>query len=296
MIIVDFSQVVLSGIQVNLGNDAKTDNPNAKGLIKHMILNFFLSFKKKFGKEYGDIVLAMDGRNYWRKSVFPHYKAGRAKAREKSALDWEFIFNTINEIKAELRENFLYKIVEVEGAEADDVIATLVKYYQTNELVNTGLIEEPQPIMIISSDGDFVQLQKYGNVKQWTPMKKKLVKPEGKVEHYIIEHICTAGDDGIPNICSADNCFVDGIRQTSFRKARLPEFFTKGIDACKDETERRNYQRNQILIDFDYIPDHINKKIIDAYTGYTIAGSKNKIMNYMIKNKMKLLMEHIGEF
>lgn len=116
-------------------------------------------------------------------------------------------------------------------------------------------------------------------------------------EKNLIKKICE-GDigDGIPNICSADNCFVDGIRQTSFKKARLPEFFKNGIDACKDENERRNFQRNQLLIDFDYIPDHINKKIVDAYTNYQIAGSKTKIMSYMMKNKMKLLLEHIGDF
>jgi hypothetical protein len=286
----------MSGIHVNLGLGARRDNPNAKGLIKHMILNSLLSYRQKYGKEYGELVLALDSRNYWRKDKFPFYKGNRKKDREKSGHDWEFIFEVINETKAELRENFPYKMIEIPAAEADDVIACITKYLQKNELTQQGLMTEPQPILIISSDGDFVQLQKYRNVRQWAPQQKKFVKPSGTIPHFIIEHICTAGDDGIPNICSPDNSFVDGIRQKSFRKDRLPEFFAKGIDACKDDTERRNYQRNQMMIDFDFIPETIYNNIIAEYTSQKPVGNKMKIMNYFIKNKMKLLIEHAGSF
>lgn len=295
-IILDFNQVFFSNIQMFFKNEAKSSNPNALGLLKHMVLSTILSYKKKFGREYGDIVIATDHIHYWRRDVFPQYKWKRKEARAKSDLDWDFIFKALETIKTELIENFPYKILRVDGAEADDIIAVMTKWWQENELERVGLLEQPQKIMIVSSDGDFVQLQKYEGVKQWAPMLKKFVKPKGKLEHYVIEHICTAGDDGIPNICSADDVFQKGVRQTSFRKNRLEEFFKYGIDACKNDEERRNFQRNQMLIDFNFIPKEIEQAIVEAYINQTPVKNKMKIYQYLVKNKMKLLIENSHEF
>lgn len=298
MILVDMSQVILSGIHANLGKEANRKNPNAKLFIKHIILNTLLSYKEKWGNEYGDIILAFDGRKYWRKEVFPYYKGQRKASREKSGLDWEFIFEVIDETKVDLRENFMYKMIEIPRAEADDVIACMVKHLQTNELKQTGIFNDsPQDILIVSSDGDFIQLQEYSGVKQWSPQTKKFVTPKTSVKEYKITHFCTASDDGIPNICSPDDVFMrEDLRQTPFKKVRLPEFFEKGIDACKNDQERRNYQRNQLLIDFHMIPDDIYNSIISEYTTQVVTGSKMKILNYLVKNQMKLLVEHVGKF
>ncbi len=297
MIIVDLSQIIMSGIHADLGKNAKRDNPNAKGLIKHMILNSLLSYRQKYSREYGTMVLAVDNRHYWRREKFPHYKGDRALKRQNDGMDWEFIFEVIEETKKELKENFPYKMIDVRGAEADDVIACLVKHLQENELVRDGLFSDvPQKILIVSSDNDFFQLQRYEYVRQWSPILKKFIKPKQSISEFKMEHICTAGDDGIPNICSPDNSFVDHIRQKAFKRDRLPEFFDKGIDACKDDTERRNFQRNQMMIDFDMIPDDIYKSIVTEYETCVVTGNKMKIMNYFIKNNMKLLLEHVGSF
>ena len=298
MIIIDFSQVVISNIQQNLKNAIKKADAETKSLIKHMILTTLLSYKKKFGKEYGQLVIALDGRDYWRKDIFSYYKGHRKRDREKSDLNWEFIYECMNEVKKDLRENFPYKIIEVHKAEGDDIIACIVKYIQDHDLIQVGIVsDEPQPVMIVSSDTDFCQLQKYANVKQWSPMQKKFVKPSVSIDEFIIEHICT-GDagDGIPNICSADNCIFDKIRQSSFKKARLIDFINKKTDACISEEEKRNYQRNERLIDFEFIPKEMYDAIINEYVSQTPTGSKQRIFNYLVKNRMRQLLENAGDF
>jgi hypothetical protein len=298
MIAVDFHQVVISNLQMQMKGKANRGNPEAKSLIFHMILTTLLSYKKKFGKEYGQIVIATDSKKYWRKEVFPLYKGHRKRDREKSDVDWDFIFECMNEVKADLRENFPYKVIEVEGAEADDTIACLAKYSQDNELVQVGILDgEPQPMMIVSSDTDFMQLQKYPNVKQWSPMQKKMIKPTTTLKEFVVAHICQ-GDagDGIPNICSPEDSLFEKIRQKSFKTARLPEFLNKGIEACANEDERRRYQLNERLIDFEFIPERIYNDIINEYESQKVQGSKTKVFNYLVKNRMRHLLENAGDF
>lgn len=298
MIAVDFHQVVISNLQMQMKGQAHRGNPEAKSLIMHMILTTLLSYKKKFGKEYGQIVIATDSKKYWRKEVFPLYKGHRKRDREKSDVDWEFIFECMNEAKAALREYFPYKLLEVEGAEADDTIACLAKYSQDNNLIQVGILDsEPEPFMVVSSDTDFMQLQKYSNVRQWSPMQKKMLKPSTTLKEFVVEHVCT-GDagDGIPNICSPENSLFDKIRQKPFKKARLEDFLNKGIDACINEDEKRRYQLNERLIDFEYIPQRIYDAVINEYEMQNPKGGKQTVFNFLLKNRMKHLMENAGDF
>lgn len=295
MLLIDFSQVILSSIMINLKNEAKSSNPDGKSLIKHVFFSQLLSYKKMF--KDSEVVLCCDDKNYWRRDYFPYYKGDRKEAREKSDLDWSFIFETIDELKQDIREYFPYKLIQVPKCEADDIIACVTKYHQENDLVQDGLFDnEPKPIVIISADGDYVQLQKYKNVKQWSPMQKKMVKPKVPLNEYIMEHIVKAGDDGIPNILSEDTAIVEHTRQKPVRREFLNKFIKDGINACENEEQRRNFVRNRTLVDFDYIPDNINKNIIDEYTSYNVKGSKNKIMTYLVKHKMKHLLENLGDF
>lgn len=297
MIILDYSQIALSNI-LPFQNDIKRQSPEEiKNLIRHTTLSTIKSYKKRYGREYGEMVIACDGKTYWRKDVFPHYKAGRKKAREKSDLDWGLIFDTLAELRQDLIDNFPYKVVNVDGAEADDVIAVLAKWTQDNQLIQEGLFEEPQKVLIVSSDKDFIQLQKYKNVRQWSPMQKKFVQGTQKeVFEYTITHIVKAGDDGIPNILSPDDVFVSGERQKPFPSKRLPEFFEKGIDACLNESERRNYQRNQLLVNFEFIPENIANSVISSYASATPKGDKNKVMEYLIKHQCRLLLDDLEDF
>lgn len=301
MIVIDFSQVVISNAQVQLGKELKSPNPDVKNLIKHMFFSSVLTYKKMFPNA-GQVVVACDGREYWRKTYFPYYKGHRKLHRDADTIDWDFLYKCMDEIKDDLREHFPYKVIQIANAEADDIIAVLAKYTQSEELVSEGLFDgEPQPFVIISTDNDFGQLQKYKNVKQYAPMKKKMVTNANPYE-YVIEHICE-GDagDNVPNICTPDSWAkerTEGLstRAKSFMKSRQRDFVLKGIDACANEQERAHWKRNQMLVDFDYIPTSVSETIIHTYKTTEVKGSKTKIMSYLIKNRMKLLMQSLGEF
>jgi hypothetical protein len=296
-ILVDFSQLAMAGIMqfqhdLKNGSDDKIVN-----LIRHVVLNSLQHNKKKFQAVYGDIVICADGRNYWRKGPFPQYKANRAKNRDASDINWKLVFDTLSKIRDELRDNFPYRVVCVEGAEADDVIGVLTEFYQEEELKTTGLVEEPQPILILTSDQDNFQLHKHKNVKQFSPMHKKFVKPEYGASKALIDKICM-GDtgDGIPNIMSPDDVFVSGGRQKPFKKARLEDFYARGIDACANDTERRNFQRNELLVSYDKIPADLQTQIINTYKAQTPVRSPKKIMDYLVANKCRNLLDNIEDF
>ena len=297
MILVDYSQVALSAI-LTFQRELKGTDSEVKNLIRHVTLSTLKSYKKKYGKEYGELVICCDGRKYWRREVFEHYKAGRKKARDKSDLDWTLIFDTLNEMRQDIAEHFPYRVIHVDRAEADDIIATMTKWAQTNDLVMQGLVEEPQKILILSSDGDFKQLQQLGDVKQWSPMQKKFVTgTQREIIEKKIEHIIK-GDagDGVPNILSKDDVFVTGERQKPVSAKRLQEFMKNGFIACKNDEERRNWQRNATLVDFDFIPEDVRQTIIDTYINNKPKGDKMSVMNYLIQHRCRLLLDEIEDF
>jgi hypothetical protein len=297
MILVDYSQVALSAI-LTFQRELKGTESEVKNLIRHVTLSTIKSYKKKYGKEYGQIVICCDGRKYWRRDFFQQYKAGRKKARDASDLNWTLIFDTLSEMRDDLSKHFPYKVMHLERCEADDVIAALTKWAQENELVTEGLIEESQKILILSSDKDFKQLQLYPNVKQWSPMQKKYVTAsQREIIEYKIEHI-VKGDagDGIPNILSKDDVFVTGERQKPMSAKRLQEFIDNGFIACKNDDERRNWQRNTVLVDFDHIPDDVRSEIVNTYINTKPIGDKMAIMNYLIEHRCRLLLDELEDF
>ena len=200
------------------------------------------------------------------------------------------IFDTLSKVRAEIKENFPYKVMHFENTEADDIIAALVLLTQT-----VGRHEEN---LIISSDKDFKQLHLYNNVKQWSPIQKKMViSKHAEVRKQIVEHI-VKGDtgDGIPNILSADDIFVNGGRQKPVTAKRLNEFFTDGIDACRTPEERANWHRNQKLVDFNYIPEEIVDQIQKEYDELKPNGDKMTIMNYLMENRCRNLLDELEDF
>jgi hypothetical protein len=297
MILIDYSQVALAAI-LTFQHDLKSgDQDKVINLIRHVTLSTIKSYKKKYGKEYGQIVLCCDGRKYWRRDVFAHYKANRKKSRDASDLPWTLIFDTLSQMRDDLAENFPYKVVHVDRAEADDVIAVLTKWLQTNELHEEGLVTEPQKVLILSSDHDFIQLQKFPGVVQWSPNTKKYVKATKKELHEkYITHIVKASDDGIPNILSADDVFVKGERQKAVSQKRLDEFLEKGFDACRDDNERRNWHRNERLISFEHIPQDVTDAIVETYLNSNPKNDKMKVMKYLMDHRCRLLMNEIEDF
>jgi len=281
MIIMDMNQITLASLMMHL-NMTKTDEPD-ENMVRHMILNSIRMYRSQFNKEYGEIVLTYDSKHYWRRDFFPNYKAGRRKGREKDSRDWDLIFGVLNKIKAEFKENLPYKYLEVYGAEADDIIATLCK--------NLG---NANKVMIVSGDKDFIQLQKYPNVSQYSPILKKYVNGHDPVT-YIKEHILK-GDtsDGVPNVLSPDNTFVDGMRQRPLGKKKIENWLDIDINDLQDEV-KRNYQRNDTLINLDKIPAELEKEIMVEFDGAP-CGDRSKLLNYFVQSRLKNLMSDIGEF
>jgi len=257
-----------------------------ENMVRHMVLNSLRSYRQKFSDEYGELVIACDNTNIWRKKVFPYYKANRKKNQEKSELDWKSIFDCMGKIRSELKEFFPYKVVDIESAEADDVIATLVENFSEFN---------PEDILILSGDKDFIQLHKYSNVKQYNPVMKKWIKHDDPIQ-YLNEHILKGDSgDGVPNVLSNDNCFVVGERQKPLTQKKIDQLLSDGLPTKLDHPLYRNYKRNQQLIDLSFVPDDIRKKVIDSYNSQE-DRSRDKMFNYFMANKLKNLMEHIQEF
>ena len=287
MILVDMSQISLASMMMHL-NMNKTTKPD-EGMVRHMILNSLRMYRMRFKEEYGELVLCFDSRHYWRRDHFPNYKAGRKKSREDSNLDWDAIFSCLNDIKQELKDYFPYKHVEVYGAEADDIIAALC----------LELEYDNGKTLILSGDKDFIQLHRFTNVSQYSPITKKMINGHDPYQ-YLDEHILR-GDatDGIPNVLSPDNTFVDGLRQKPLGKKKIAEWtgeILMPVEMAIPQGEvKRNFQRNQQLIDLSKAPEEIFLACIREYHDAP-DGDRSKLLNYFTQKRLKNLTESIGEF
>ena len=282
MILVDFNQIALSNIFVQKLNE--------ENMIRHMILNSLRMYNAKYRREFGNMVICCDAGNTWRKQYFPYYKANRKKNRDSSDLDFNEIFRILNMVRDEISQNLPYKLIQIDGCEADDVIASLV--------METQEFGKDEKVMIISSDKDFIQLQKYGNVSQFSPMQKKVVTDKNP-RMYLFEHVIK-GDtgDGIPNILSTDDTLVtEGKRQTPVSKKKIEHWLENAEDlkSVMDDDTYRNYQRNKTLIDLTEIPVDVREKIINTFES-TKVPMKMKVLNYLIKKRCNLLIDSVEEF
>jgi hypothetical protein len=255
-------------------------------LIRHLVLNILRGHIKNFKREFGNnVVLCCDNRTYWRKEIFPYYKAGRKKTREKSDLDWKLIFDILGNLKNELKENFPYKVLDVEGAEADDIIGTLTPLYAPHE-----------KILILSSDNDFLQLQVYGdNVKQYNPAQKKYIKSPNPLLELKEKIIRGDKGDGIPNILSASDCFVTETRQKAISKGILDKYLKEDFETTEDATAKHGFSRNQLLIDLTKIPSDVKSRIVNSYEELKPAP-RSKLLNYFMEKNLRNLMGDIEDF
>ena len=274
------NQIAVANLMMNLKmNNSKTVD---ESMVRHMILNSIRMYRKEHHDEYGEVVLTWDSKHSWRRDYYPEYKAGRRKGREESDLNWDDIFGTLNKIRNEIKENFPYKYLEVFGAEADDIIGFLCEE------------NRDEKILIISGDKDFIQLQKYPNVTQWSPITKKQVNGFDPTI-YLKEHILK-GDtsDGVPNVLSPDNTFVDGLRQRPLSRKKIQSWLIGGGSDWNDEV-KRNFQRNSTLIDLTKTPEELKNQIRLEYNNAP-HGDRSKLLNYFMQNKLKELTENIGDF
>ncbi len=279
MILLDYSQTVIgSFMAMGRGKPVVEED-----LLRHTILNTIRMFRNQFSKEFGEMVICCDGKDNWRKKVFPEYKANRRKNREEDATDWKTLFELLHEMRDDISKYFPYKVMHVDEAEADDIIAVIVR----------ELSEEPT--LIVSSDKDFIQLQKFDNVKQWSPLQKKFVVGD-PVESLYDKTIRGDTGDGVPNILSSDDTFIiEGKRQTPITKKKLDLWRGKFPEEFCNESMLRNYHRNKTLVDLDETPKSICINIINQYQSQEV-GDRSQLLNYFVDKKLKNLMEVIEEF
>jgi len=277
MILIDYNAIAISNVVAG-GIDVE------ENMVRHMILNSIRMHRANHKEQYGEVVICCDGGNNWRKEYFPQYKHKRKSARKESTMDWTELFRITNMVLEEIKVNFPWKVVEVNDCEADDIIGELVR--------GTQEFGQHEDVMIISGDKDFAQLQKFPNVAQYSPVQKKYIKEENP--RLQIWNLVLKGDtsDGVPNVLSADNCFVDGIRQTPLRQNKIDQLI-EDPKALGHEVYR-NYTRNLNLIDLEYTPDRIKQKIQNVYSAYTVP--KQNILNYLIENRCRLLIEDLNDF
>jgi hypothetical protein len=282
MILVDYSGIAVATIAVNKVND--------ESMLRHMILNSLRMYNKKFREEYGQMILCCDGPNNWRKSYFPQYKANRRKGRDESDFDWNKAFTIMNKVRQEIAENFPYKVLHLESCEADDIIATIV--------ANTQEFGQYEEVMIVSSDGDFKQLQQYDNVKQFSPLLKKAVVDNNPKVNLIEKILSGDSGDGVPNVLSHDDTFVNGERQTPLSKKKKQAIVEDLADGelLYAASWYRNYQRNETLIDLSKTPVAIKESIIAEFNAQDPWHNKGKVFPYMVNKNMKLLIESVEEF
>jgi hypothetical protein len=277
MMILDLNQVMIANLMMQLGG--RTTASLDENLVRHMILNTIRSLNSKYRATHGELVIAADGANSWRRDVFPYYKANRRKNNDESIINWADLFKMMNLIRDEIKDNFPYAVVHIDRVEADDVIATLVHNKNTFDKV-----------LILSGDKDFNQLQTYPNVQQYDPTRKKFIECKSP-DTFLKEHVIK-GDvsDGIPNILSSDNCFVLGERQTPMTKKRMEEFM-----AMEPSKMPRNYFRNDDLINLGKIPEEYVTKILEEHEKQ-LNKPKKDLLSFFISKRLKHLTESLGDF
>lgn len=285
---IDMSQVCLATASANF-----VDQTINEDFMRHLILSTIKFNVLKHKRDYPITVCAFDNKvgGYWRRRYGYYYKKNRAKLRSKSNFDWEGYFNAMNTVLPEFIENMPYISLYLQGIEADDIIAVLTK--------RAAL--EGRPIRITSSDGDYTQLHKYPGVKQWSPMHKKFVTPKTGQAQLDLMTKLLKGDkkDGVAGIKSRSDYII-----TKLDGERAPSITTDFIMQCLEaddprtlmtEAEAKRFDENQIMINFDFIPDDISNTIIEAYDNHVVPA-RGKMYPYFVKNRLVKLLPNINDF
>ena len=223
------------------------------------------------------IIFARDGNDVWRYKIFPDYKGNRDNDCEEGGVN-----DGPGPVFKHTNENFHCKVekstvIRVDTAEADDIIAVAVDYYQK-------AIPDCE-ITIITGDHDMLQLckpgvqiynlkgKKFTNITCSNPYESKMMK-------------ILAGDPS-DNIKSA---FPRCGKGTAAKMIKDPNVFHEW--AAKHGMEQ--YNLNCYLVDFRYIPKPIQQEIIQGLekTIQIIRGNKNDINCYLkITIKMSVTLK-----
>ena len=278
-ILIDYNQVSIANLMQQPDDDVGID------LFRHMVLQSIKYYRTKFINEFGEVIICCDNKNYWRKKVFPQYKINRKRTKQYQTRDWSMVFKCLNQVREELKENFPYIVLEIISAEADDIIGVLSEHL-TDKTV------------IVSGDKDFLQLQKFDHISQYSPNRRDMIETDDAAEYKRVHILKGDPGDGVPNFLSPDNTFEDRIRQVPLSNRKIKEWSGLEPEIFCDYKMLKYYERNRKLIDLDYVPDDIKENILSDYkyqlnNGY---GDRSKLLPYFIEHRLKQLTEVIDEF
>ncbi len=278
-ILVDANQIAISHLMVQ----HKIEDGINIDRIRYSIIRVLGRIQRRFS-EFGEMILCYDDKNYWRREEFPFYKKNRKKERETSKYNWDEVFSVLNTIRDEIKESFPYRVIQVDGAEADDVIASICIFNEKRE--------KPEDILILSADKDFIQLHKYESVKQYDPIRNRWIEHENPVQ-YLQEHIIK-GDrsDGIPNILTCDDAIVTGKPQKKMSKEKITSLASMDPEDFTNFIRLRNWKRNSLLIDFTNIPQNVVDKILTTYHE-ELKCNTIKIEYFISNNIQELITEFV---
>ncbi len=223
------------------------------------------------------VVLAFDTKGSWRYELYEEYKANRKKQYGKYPLDKEGFMVALNQMISDMEEYFtnIYTI-HAKECEGDDIIAVLAKEVFTKENHN---------VIIVSGDTDLNQLIALPNVRQFNPMKNEyynVINPKKELDIKIL-----SGDksDNITPIKRGVG--VKTAEKILNREDGLDGFIAEQETELEQQTVTEKFERNKKLIDLDFIPTRIRKRILDAYNSYEIQPlDGKKVFKYFMKRKL----------
>lgn len=304
MILVDFSSIVHRKLHASISNI----RPNKKdgiyitseyiGLLQHYILESLLEIEQEFKNEFGELVICLDnaGNGYWRRDFYSEYKAQRAKARAKSDIDYKEVFIKIDQLTDHLKNNLAWKVIEVQKAEADDIMLVLAKEYSSRE-----------KILIHSPDKDMIQAQRgTDNVFQYSSLTMKWLVPENKhddMDHWLLEHVCLGdASDNVPKVVDgtifSDNflnylkeCKIDVDNPIDFKKLDRTTIITLVQNYNVYKTNRAGeYTVKDVYKDIKFGPATLEKEIKKFGSLEKFLGS-NEMYKENYERNYKLVME-----
>lgn len=285
LMIIDYNLIAISTTFATF--TPKTLDPEK---LKYVILNSLRANIKRFKLDYPDIVIAVDNGDggYWRRDIASYYKGNRKKHRDESDWDFDVIFKVVNSLKDGLVANFPYKILDIKRCEADDVAGVLVKHFHAKY----------EKIMLVSSDGDWSQLQKYNNIKQYNPVMAKQVKPKHGGPGAVLKHKIIKGDrkDGIANILSAGDSVITETKQKMITNKNYTKWMTSNNpeEFCTPEMLAR-YKENERLLDLYQVPEKYENDILEAFNNYVLP-KKSLIYPYLVTNGFSDMCNNISDF
>jgi len=277
LIIIDFHGTIIANVMKYLFmNQVEVIEED---LVRHMVLNSIRALKTRFEGEFGKLVISCDSRFYWRKDFFPYYKIKRQQQRTESVIDWGQVYTFMDMIKKEVEENFSYPVIQVDNAESDDVIYSIVNNFPDER------------ILIASRDHDFKQLHNRKNVFQYNPIDEVMVVVADPAK-YLFEHIIK-GDSGdsIPNVFSPLDSIALNKRQKPAYQKKIDLWYESGVP----EEFKERFAFNKKLVDLSEVPQEIQEKVMECYKNQ-LNKPKKKLMNYFMEHNLKEMFANIQEF